>query len=129
MASPEAIAAAERVIGPVLVENLKEHIAQGGLLGQVGTLASELVFDRVWGRPGLSNHMRSLVTLGVLLARGRVDILRFYTRIAMNNGVTREELEEFLIQALPYIGFPGVVEAAGPMREMMAAVEAEQAQS
>src|SRR5579884_3691027 len=125
MANSEAIAAAEKVIGPVLAKTMAEAIDRGDMLGKVGVLASELVFQNVWGRPGLSNHQRSLVTVAILLARKRYDILKFYTRIAMRNGVTRTELEELLIQAIPYTGFVTAAIGSASVREVITEVEAE----
>ena len=127
MANPEAIAAAEKIIGPVLAKTLVDQIAEGNLLGEVGKLASELVFQNVWGRPGLNNHQRSLVTIAILLARRRHDILKFYTRIAMRNGVTRQELEELLFQAIPYTGFPSVIGGSRVIHEVIDEIAAEQA--
>ncbi len=127
MADAEAMAAAEKVIGPVLAKTMAEQIAEGTPLGDVGKLAAELVFRDVWGRPGLDNHARSLVTLGVLIGKKRLPILRYYTRIAMRNGVTAAELDEVALQAIPYAGFPTAVAAAQIIREVAAQVAAEEA--
>jgi 4-carboxymuconolactone decarboxylase len=127
MADAEAVAAAEKVIGPVLAKTLAEQIDEGNLLGEVGKLASELVFRDVWGRQGLDNHARSLATLGVLIGKKRLPILRYYARIAMRNGVTAAELDEVALQAIPYAGFPTAVAAARIIREVAAEVAAEQA--
>ncbi len=125
MANSEAIAAAEKIIGPVLAQTLAEQIEAGSLLGEVGKLASELVFKNVWGRPGLSHHQRSLVTVAILLARRRFDVLKFYTRIALQNGVTQAELEELLLQAVPYTGFPSVIGGSRVIHEVIEEVAAE----
>lgn len=127
MTDPEAIAAAEKVIGPVLARTMQEQINEGTPLGDVGKLAAELVFRDVWGRPGLSNHLRALTTLGVLIGKKRLPILRYYARIALRNGVTPEQLDELALQAIPYAGFPTAVAAARIMREVAAEVAAEQA--
>ena len=127
MADAEAVAAAEKVIGPVLAKTLAEQIDEGNLLGEVGKLASELVFKGTWGRPGLDNHARSLTTLGVLIGKKRLPILRYYARSALRNGVTPDQLDEVALQAIPYAGFPTAVAAAQIMRAVAAEVAAEQA--
>jgi alkylhydroperoxidase/carboxymuconolactone decarboxylase family protein YurZ len=45
--------------------------------------------------------------------------------MALHHGVTVLELEELLLQALPYVGFPAVVRGNAAMREVIAAVAAE----
>jgi alkylhydroperoxidase/carboxymuconolactone decarboxylase family protein YurZ len=127
MTDPEAIAAAEKVIGPVLAKTMQEQISEGTPLGDVGKLAAELVFRDVWGRPGLDNHARALTTLGVLIGKKRLPILRYYARIALRNGVTPDQLDEVALQAIPYAGFPTAVAAAQIMRSVAAEVAAEPA--
>ena len=127
MTDPEAIVAAEKVIGPVLAKTMQEQINEGTPLGDVGKLAAELVFRDVWGRPGLDNHSRALATLGVLIGKKRMPILRYYARIAMRQGVTEEQLGEVALQAIPYTGFPTAVAAAQIMREVAKEIAAEQA--
>lgn len=127
MTDPEAIVAAEKVIGPVLANRMKGEINDGTPLGDVGKLAAELVFRDVWGRPGLDNHSRALVTLGVLIGKKRMPILQWYARIAMRQGVTPEQLDELVLQAIPYVGFPTAVAAAQIIRKAVEEVAAEQA--
>ena len=127
MTDPEAIVAAEKVIGPVLAKRMQGEINDGTPLGDVGKLAAELVFRDVWGRPGLDNHSRALVTLGVLIGKKRMPILQWYARIALRQGVTPEQLDELVLQAIPYAGFPTAVAAAQIIRQAVKEVAAEQA--
>lgn len=60
----------------------------------------------VWSRPGLDRRTRSCITVAMLVALGRDDELALHLRGALNNGVTREEIKEILLQAAVYCGMP-----------------------
>ena len=72
----------------------------------VGFLAGE-----IWSRPGLPLKTRSLVTIAAVAAQGRKEALALNVRMALNNGATREEIVETLLQIAPYAGFPACWEA------------------
>ncbi len=72
----------------------------------VGFLAGE-----IWARPRLPLKVRSLVTVAALGALGRKDGLALNIRMALNNGASREEVLETLLQLAPYAGFPAAWEA------------------
>lgn len=74
-------------------------------------VASALAWGGIWCRPGLSLRDRSLLTLAVLVARGREEELAGHIRGAMRLGVTRAELEEVFIHVGLYAGFPMAVGA------------------
>ena len=63
-------------------------------------------WGEVWSRPGLSRHARSLVTLGMTIALNREDEFRLHLRAALNNGVTRDEIQELLLHSAIYCGVP-----------------------
>ena len=60
----------------------------------------------IWTRPGLSRHTRSLLTIGMMVALNRPDELKLHLNAARNNGVTRDEIKEVLMQAAVYCGVP-----------------------
>lgn len=60
----------------------------------------------VWSRPHLDLKTRSLITVAALTALGRPNGLRLNIEMALNNGATREEILETLLQMAPYAGFP-----------------------
>ena len=61
---------------------------------------------QVWSRPNLDLTTRSLITVAALTALGRPNALRLNIEMALNNGATREEILETLLQMAPYAGFP-----------------------
>lgn len=81
------------------------------------------VAGNIWARPGLPLKMRSLVTIGALAALGRKEALALNIRLALNNGLTREELVEALLQLAPYAGFPACWDAFIVARDTLAQVD------
>ena len=75
----------------------------------------ELVTRHAWGntwqRPGLDLRTRSIVTVAMLVALGKQHELKIHVRGALNNGVTKEELQEIFLHASVYCGFPAAVDA------------------
>jgi 4-carboxymuconolactone decarboxylase len=83
-------------------------------------LALGFAHDTINARPGLDPARRELVIIGSLLAIGSVDTqLRAHTRAALTAGLTREEIREAVLQALPYIGFPRTINAALSLKELL----------
>ncbi|ROZ71321.1 carboxymuconolactone decarboxylase family protein [Ramlibacter sp. WS9] len=70
-------------------------------------ILENLYFDS-WARTddALDWRMRSIVTLGMLFAIPRLELARQHVPIALKNGVTVKELEELILHAATYLGFP-----------------------
>lgn len=69
-------------------------------------LITRYAWGEIWARPGLPRHSRSLITIAMLAALNRADELRMHVRAAFNNGVTRDEIKEVLLQSAIYCGVP-----------------------
>jgi 3-oxoadipate enol-lactonase/4-carboxymuconolactone decarboxylase len=69
-------------------------------------LITRYAWGEIWTRPGLPRHTRSLITLAMMVALNRADEFRLHVRAAANNGVTREEIREVLLQTAVYCGVP-----------------------
>jgi 4-carboxymuconolactone decarboxylase len=87
--SPTARASAMLEVAPYLVE-----------------ITGKVLFGDVWERPGLAKRDRSLVTCAVLIGRVRPDELRFHLGLALDNGVTKEEISELITHLAFYYGWP-----------------------
>ena len=74
---------------------------------------AETAFGMIWSRPGLARRDRSLVTVAQLAALGKTGELRGHLAGALNNGCTKEELVEVLMQTAVYAGVPAANEALG----------------
>jgi 4-carboxymuconolactone decarboxylase len=85
-------------------------------------LVTEYCWGAGWGRTALSRRDRSLMNLGMLSALNRPEEFALHVRAAMRNGVTRDDLEDALIQVAIYCGIPAGVEAfriaSGVLREI-----------
>ena len=63
-------------------------------------------WGEIWTRPGLDRRIRSCITLAMLVALNRPEELAMHLRAAANNGVTRAEIKELLLQTAVYCGVP-----------------------
>jgi len=63
-------------------------------------------WGEIWTRPGLPRHTRSLLTLAMMVALNRGDEFRLHVKGAFNNGVTRDQIKEVLLQSAIYCGVP-----------------------
>jgi 4-carboxymuconolactone decarboxylase len=69
-------------------------------------LITRYAWGEIWDRPGLPRHTRSLLTIAMMVALHRTDEFRMHVRAAFNNGVTRDEIKEVLLQTAIYCGVP-----------------------
>jgi 4-carboxymuconolactone decarboxylase len=69
-------------------------------------LITRYAWGEIWTRDGLPRATRSLLTIGMFIALNRMEELRMHLRGALNNGVTRDEIKEVLLQAAIYCGVP-----------------------
>jgi 4-carboxymuconolactone decarboxylase len=63
-------------------------------------------WGEIWARPGLPRHTRSLLTLAMMVALNRGEEFRIHVKAAFNNGVTRDQIKEVLLQSAIYCGVP-----------------------
>jgi len=87
-------------------------------------LITRYAWGEVWSRPGLSRHTRSLLTLSMMIALNRGDEFRMHVRAALNNKVTREEIQEVLLQSAIYCGVPAANAAFHLAQEVFAEIDA-----
>ncbi|MER5516595.1 carboxymuconolactone decarboxylase family protein [Streptomyces sp. NPDC002763] len=73
----------------------------------------------LWAREGLTARDRSLVTLGILIALGAESELKTHVRVALANGLTRDEIAEVIYHSSGYTGFPRAVAARTAAREAL----------
>ena len=82
-------------------------------------LLTRYAWGEIWTRPGLSRQTRSMLTLSMMVALNRPDELRMHLRAALNNGVTREEIKEVLLQTAIYCGVPAANSAFHIAQEVL----------
>lgn len=74
-------------------------------------LVTEYCWGDVWTRPGLDRKHRSMLNLAMLTALNRPNELKLHVKGALNNGVSRDEIKEILLQACIYAGIPAGLDA------------------
>ncbi len=79
---------------------------------KLSSLTTEVLFDDIWERKELSKRDRSLITCATLAALYRPEQLRFHLRLALSNGVKKDELTELITHLAFYAGWPCAVTAA-----------------
>jgi 4-carboxymuconolactone decarboxylase len=87
-------------------------------------LITRHAWGEIWTRPGLPRHTRSLLTVGLMVALNRSDEFKLHVRAAFNNGVTRDEIKEVLLQCAIYAGIPAANTAFHMAEEVFAQIDA-----
>ncbi len=99
----QALHTAEQLLGQPLVLPLGAGEPASG--EDFRRLATEHTFGDAWTRTaGLDTRTRSLISVAITAALGTHEPLRGQLRIALNNGVTREEVVELFIHLEAYAG-------------------------
>src|SRR5262245_25871444 len=65
----------------------------------------------VWQRPALPSAQRPMLSISVLGALGRMEELRIHIGMGLDNGLTREQICEVIMQLGIYAGMPAAVAA------------------
>ncbi|HEV2115258.1 MAG TPA: 4-carboxymuconolactone decarboxylase [Terriglobales bacterium] len=87
-------------------------------------LLTRYAWGEIWTRPALPRHTRSLLTVALLVALNRGEELRLHIRSAFNNGVTREQIQEVLLQCAIYCGVPAANSAFRHAEQVFAEMDA-----
>ncbi|MBC2858507.1 carboxymuconolactone decarboxylase family protein [Stappia sp. 28M-7] len=81
-------------------------------------LVTEYCWGDVWNREGLGRRERSILNLGMISALGRSHELRLHVRGAINNGLTKEEIREIMLQVAIYCGVPAGIDSFRTAQEV-----------
>ena len=82
-------------------------------------LVTEYCWGKVWTRPGLDRKTRSLINVAMLTALNRPHEVALHVRGALNNGCTRDDIQEVLLQTAIYCGVPAAVDGFRIAREVL----------
>jgi 4-carboxymuconolactone decarboxylase len=116
----------EEIYGKPAAEGLEQYMASDDFGVEHARWSTDFVFGQVWSRAGMERKMRSCVVLGMLIALRQSDEIKYHTRMGLANGLTRQEIEEVLLTAVPYAGLPAANVAKAAMLEAFRELEAEQ---
>jgi len=81
-------------------------------------LVTQYCWGDVWNRPGLDRKTRSFLNLAMITALNRPHELKLHIRGAINNGLTKDEIGEVLLQAMIYCGVPAAIDSFRIAREV-----------
>lgn len=100
----EGMAVRRAVLGDAHVE--QAQATRSPITEEFQDLITRYAWGEIWTRPGLPRHTRSLITIAMLVALNREAELKLHLRAAANNGVSRDEIKEVLLQSAIYCGVP-----------------------
>lgn len=102
-------AARRKVMGDAYVE--RSEAGATDFTAPFIELITRYAWGEIWTRPGLTQQTRSCITMAILVALGRFEELPLHVRGALNNGLSREEIGEVLLQCAIYAGAPAAFSA------------------
>ena len=112
------------VLGDVHVDRALK--SAGPFEAEFQDFITRYAWGEIWTRPGLPRHTRSLLTIGMMVALNRPGELRLHLRAAAaNNGVSRDEIKEVLLQCAIYCGIPAANSAFHDASEIFAQMDSE----
>ncbi len=92
--------------------------AFGDVAPALAEITDNVLFDNIWKRPGLKPRDRSLVTITSLISLYRTNELPYHLKLAIQNGVTRDEIMEVITHLAFYSGWPTASTALGIARRV-----------
>ncbi|MGD6752002.1 carboxymuconolactone decarboxylase family protein [Streptomyces sp. BH105] len=81
-------------------------------------VTNDVLFSDIWERPGLSPRDRSLVTVSVLAALYRSEQLPYHLGVALEHGLSVEELSEAITHLAFYAGWPNAMTAINQLKKI-----------
>ena len=104
-----------------------QHPAPPGELGvPFQELVTEYCWGAVWTRPGLDRKTRSLLNLAMLTALNRPHEVKLHIKGALNNGCSKNDIMEVLLQAAIYCGLPAAMDSFRVAKEIFKEVGSKQ---
>jgi 4-carboxymuconolactone decarboxylase len=94
--------------------------AFGDVAPALADITDKVLFGDVWKRAGLSPRDRSLITITTLIAGYRINELPFHLKLALDNGVTKDEIAEIITHLAFYAGWPCASSATAIARQVFA---------
>ena len=81
-------------------------------------LVTQYCWGEIWGRPGLDRKTRSMLNLAMISALNRPHEVKMHVKGAINNGLTKDQIMEVLLQVAIYCGVPAAVDSFRLAREV-----------
>lgn len=81
-------------------------------------LVTEYCWDAIWNRPGLDRRTRSIINLSMLTALNRPHEIKLHVRGAINNGLSKQDIQEVFLQTAIYCGVPAAIDSFRTAKEV-----------
>lgn len=117
----DGLAVRKQVLGAEHVEKSLGSVSE--FARPMQELVTEYCWGMIWTRPGIPLTTRSLMNIAMLTALGRNHELGVHVKGALTNGVTREEIQEALLQTSIYVGVPAALESFRVAEEVFAKLD------
>lgn len=108
----------KQMVGPEKIDALMARF--GAVCPDFRTEVVSVVGGRIWTRGGIDIKTRSLCSICVLAAQGRINALKLNFEMALNNGASLEEIFEALFMVAVYAGFPAMWDSLVKLEEVLA---------
>ncbi len=106
------------VLGSDYVDNSIKNAGEFNMPMQ--ELVTQYAWNEIWNRPGLDRRSRSMINLAMLTALNRPHELKLHLKGAINNGLTKDEIREILMQTAIYCGVPAAIDSFRCAKEVFA---------
>jgi 4-carboxymuconolactone decarboxylase len=118
----KGLALRKQVLGAEYVE--KSMASADSFSMPMQELSTEYCWGHVWTRPGLALRDRSLINIAMISALNRPHELKLHVKAALNNGLSRDEIREVILQVAVYCGVPAGIDSTRIAREAFAELDA-----
>jgi 4-carboxymuconolactone decarboxylase len=118
----KGLALRKQVLGAEYVE--KSMASADSFSMPMQELSTEYCWGHVWTRPGLELRERSLINIAMISALNRPHELKLHVKAALNNGLTRDQIREVILQVAVYCGVPAGIDSTRIAREAFAEIDA-----
>ncbi|MBN8831265.1 MAG: carboxymuconolactone decarboxylase family protein [Sphingomonadales bacterium] len=88
-------------------------------------MVTQYCWGALWGREGFSKRDRSVVNLAIIATLNRSHELKAHIKGAINNGLSKDEIAEILLQVGVYSGIPAAVDSFRTANEAFGEMDAE----
>ena len=119
----KGIAKRRKVLGDEYVDKALASADEMG--ADMKKLVTEYDWGEVWKKEQMSDRDRSVVNLGMIAALDRSHEFKLQVRGAVNNGLTRVQIRDIVLQITIYCGGPAGLESLRLVREVFKEVDAE----
>lgn len=109
----------QAALDPDIGQDLRDHLRD--IAPDFAEITIGLAFGDIASRAGLALDRRAMVVVTALAALGHDRQLRVWLGMALNSGVSPDEIVESIMQIAPYAGWPRALDALRAAKDVFAA--------